>query len=205
MSLYSKYILPKVLDFCCATKPIRKQREKVVPLCKGIVLEIGSGSGLNFPYYKTSKVKKIFALEPDKEMIELARQETKKSSIEITFLQEYAERISLKDNSVDTILLTYSLCTIPDPISALKEMKRVLRSNGCLVYCEHGMAPESSIRKWQNRLNPINSYFSGGCNLNRNITQLITESGFKIQHSETMYLPGTTKLVGYNYWGTAVI
>ena len=205
MSLYSKYILPKVLDFCCATKPIRKQREKVVPLCKGIVLEIGSGSGLNFPYYKTSKVKKIFALEPDKEMIELARQETKKSSIEITFLQEYAERISLKDNSVDTILLTYSLCTIPDPISALKEMKRVLRSNGCLVYCEHGMAPESSIRKWQNRLNPINSYFSGGCNLNRNITQLITESGFKIQHSETMYLPGTTKLIGYNYWGTAVI
>ena len=205
MSLYSKYILPKVLDFCCATKPIRKQREKVVPLCKGIVLEIGSGSGLNFPYYKTSKVKKIFALEPDKEMIELAQQETKKSSIEITFLQEYAERISLKDNSVDTILLTYSLCTIPDPISALKEMKRVLRSNGCLVYCEHGMAPESSIRKWQNRLNPINSYFSGGCNLNRNITQLITESGFKIQKSETMYLPGTTKLVGYNYWGTAVI
>ena len=205
MSLYSKYILPKVLDFCCATKPIRKQREKVVPLCKGIVLEIGSGSGLNFPYYKTSKVKKIFALEPDKEMIELARQETKKSSIEITFLQEYAERISLKDNSVDTILLTYSLCTIPDPISALKEMKRVLRSNGCLVYCEHGMAPESSIRKWQNRLNPINSYFSGGCNLNRKITQLITESGFKIQKSETMYLPGTTKLVGYNYWGTAVI
>ena len=205
MSLYSKYILPKVLDFCCATKPIRKQREKVVPLCKGIVLEIGSGSGLNFPYYKTSKVKKIFALEPDKEMIELARQETKKSSIEITFLQEYAERISLKDNSVDTILLTYSLCTIPDPISALKEMKRVLRSNGCLVYCEHGMAPESSIRKWQNRLNPINSYFSGGCNLNRDITQLITESGFKIRKSETMYLPGTTKLVGYNYWGTAVI
>ena len=205
MSLYSKYILPKVLDFCCATKPIRKQREKVVPLCKGIVLEIGSGSGPNFPYYKTSKVKKIFALEPEKEMIELARQETKKSSIEITFLQEYAERISLKDNSVDTILLTYSLCTIPDPISALKEMKRVLRSNGCLVYCEHGMAPESSIRKWQNRLNPINSYFSGGCNLNRNITQLITESGFKIQKSETMYLPGTTKLVGYNYWGTAVI
>jgi len=205
MSLYSKYILPKLLGFCCATKPIRKQREKVVPLCKGIVLEIGSGSGLNFPYYKTSKVKKIFALEPDKEMTELARQETKKSSIEITFLQEYAERISLKDNSVDTILLTYSLCTIPDPISALKEMKRVLRSNGCLVYCEHGMAPESSIRKWQNRLNPINSYFSGGCNLNRNIMQLITESGFKIQKSETMYLPGTTKLVGYNYWGTAVI
>ena len=205
MSLYSKYILPKVLDFCCATKPIRKQREKVVPLCKGIVLEIGSGSGLNFPYYKTSKVKKIFALEPDKEMIELARQETKKSSIEITFLQEYAERISLKDNSVDTILLTYSLCTIPDPISALKEMKRVLRSNGCLVYCEHGMAPETSIRKWQNRLNPINSYFSGGCNLNRNITQLITESGFKIRKSETMYLPGTTKLIGFNYWGTAVI
>lgn len=205
MSLYSKYILPKVLDFCCATKPIRKQREKVVPLCKGIVLEIGSGSGLNFPYYKTSKVKKIFALEPDKEMIELARRETKKSSIEITFLQEYAERISLKDNSVDTILLTYSLCTIPDPISALKEMKRVLRSNGCLVYCEHGMAPETSIRKWQNRLNPINSYFSGGCNLNRNITQLITESGFKIRKSETMYLPGTTKLIGYNYWGTAVI
>ena len=205
MGLYSKYILPKVLDFCCATKPIRKQREKVVPLCKGIVLEIGSGSGLNFPFYKTSKVKNIYALEPDKEMIELARQETKKCPVEISFLQEYAERISLKDNSVDTILLTYSLCTIPDPMSALKEMKRVLRSNGCLVYCEHGMAPESSIRKWQNRLNPINSYFSGGCNLNRNITQLITESGFKIQKSETMYLPGTTKLIGYNYWGTAVI
>ncbi|MDC3087490.1 class I SAM-dependent methyltransferase, partial [Paracoccaceae bacterium] len=205
MDLYSKYNLPKVLDFCCAKKPIRKQREKVVALSKGIVLEIGSGSGLNFPFYKTSKVKKIYALEPDKEMIELARQETKKSPIEITFLQEYAERISLKDNSVDTKLLTYPLCTIPDTMSAPKEMKRVLKSNWCLVYCEHGRAPESSIRKWQNRLNPINSYFCGGCNVNRDITRLITESGFKIRKSETMYFPGTPKLIGYNYWGTAVI
>tara|TARA_X000001036_G_C20580512_1_gene766552 strand:+ start:453 stop:986 length:534 start_codon:yes stop_codon:yes gene_type:complete len=177
----------------------------VVPLCKGIVLEIGAGSGLNFPLYDTNKVKKLYALEPDREMIKLARRETKETPFKIIYLQEYAENISLKDNSVDTILLTYSLCTIPDPISALKEMKRTLKSNGHLIYCEHGMAPETSIKKWQDRLNPINSYFCGGCNLNRDISRLIVESGFKIKKLETMYLPGTTKLIGYNYWGIAVI
>ena len=205
MGLYSKYVLPKVTDFCCATKPIRKQREKVVPLCEGIVLEIGAGSGLNFPFYKAQNVKKLYALEPDEEMVKLAQKDKNNIEIDITYLKEFSENISLGDNSVDTILLTYALCTIPDPMSALKEMKRVLKPKGHLIYCEHGMAPDLSIKRWQDWLNPINSYFSGGCNLNRDITGLIVQGGFKIKNLDTMYLPGTTKVLGYNYWGTAVI
>ena len=205
MGLYSKYVLPKVTDFCCATKPIRKQREKVVPLCEGIVLEIGAGSGLNFPFYKAQNVKKLYALEPDEEMVKLAQKDKNNIEIDITYLKEFSENISLGDNSVDTILLTYALCTIPDPMSALKEMKRVLKPKGHLIYCEHGMAPDPSIKRWQDWLNPINSYFCGGCNLNRDITGLIVKGGFKIKKLDTMYLPGTTKVLGYNYWGTAVI
>ena len=203
MSLYSKYIVSKLINVGCGSKPIRKQREKVLPLCEGEVLEIGAGSGLNFPYYDPNNVSKIYALEPDSEMLRQARIAAKSWDLNIEFIESGAEEIALGDNVVDTVLLTYTLCSIRYPELALKEIRRVLRKNGKLVYCEHGIAPERGVRNVQNIMNYFYPYLAGGCNLNRDIPDLIRKNGFKLEDFETMYLPGTLKWSGYNYWGVA--
>ena len=147
MSLYSKYILSRLINAGCASKPICKQREKILPLCEGDVLEIGVGSGLNFAYYDPTNVSKIYALEPDGEMLRQARIEAKSWNLDIEFIESGAEEIALDDNVVDTALLTYTLCSIRYPDLALKEIRRVLRENGKLVYCEHGVAPDRGKKK----------------------------------------------------------
>ena len=202
MGFYNKYILPKIINAGCGTKPIRKQREKVLPLCKGIVLEIGCGSGLNFSFYEENNIDKLYALEPDKEMLRQAESVVKEVNFPITFLETGAEKIPLEDDSIDTALLTYTLCTIPDPLAALLEIRRVLKKGGKLVFCEHGMAPENNVKKMQNFINSF-FLFVGGCNLNRDIPSLIKDAGFLLDNLETMYLPKTPKWFGYNYWGSA--
>ena len=203
MGFYNKYILPKIINAGCGTKPIRKQREKVLPLCKGIVLEIGCGSGLNFSFYEENNIDKLYALEPDKEMLRQAESVVKEVNFPITFLETGAEKIPLKDDSIDTALLTYTLCTIPDPLAALLEIRRVLKKGGKLVFCEHGMAPENNVKKMQNFINSFWPIFVGGCNLNRDIPSLLNDAGFLVDNLETMYLPKTPKWFGYNYWGSA--
>ena len=203
MGFYNKYILPKIINAGCGTKPIRKQREKVLPLCKGIVLEIGCGSGLNFSFYEENNIDKLYALEPDKEMLRQAESVVKEVNFPITFLETGAEKIPLEDDSIDTALLTYTLCTIPDPLAALLEIRRVLKKGGKLVFCEHGMAPENNVKKMQNFINSFWPIFVGGCNLNRDIPSLIKDAGFLVDNLETMYLPKTPKWFGYNYWGAA--
>lgn len=202
MGFYNKYILPKIINAGCGTKPIRKQREKVLPLCKGIVLEVGCGSGLNFSFYEENNIDKLYALEPDKEMLRKAESVVKEVNFPITFLETGAEKIPLEDDSIDTALLTYTLCTIPDPLAALLEIRRVLKKGGKLVFCEHGMAPENNVKKMQNFINSF-WLFVGGCNLNRDIPSLIKDAGFLVDNLETMYLPKTPKWFGYNYWGSA--
>ena len=203
MGFYNKYILPKIINAGCGTKPIRKQREKVLPLCKGIVLEIGCGSGLNFSFYEENNIDKLYALQPDKEMLRQAESVVKEVNFPITFLETGAEKIPLEDDSIDTALLTYTLCTIPDPLAALLEIRRVLKKGGKLVFCEHGMAPENNVKKMQNFINSFWPIFVGGCNLNRDIPSLIKDAGFLVDNLETMYLPKTPKWFGYNYWGSA--
>ena len=203
MGFYNKYILPKIINAGCGTKPIRKQREKVLPLCKGIVLEIGCGSGLNFSFYEENNIHKLYALEPNKEMLRQAESVVKEVNFPITFLETGAEKIPLEDDSIDTALLTYTLCTIPDPLAALLEIRRVLKKGGKLVFCEHGMAPENNVKKMQNFINSFWPIFVGGCNLNRDIPSLIKDAGFLVDNLETMYLPKTPKWFGYNYWGSA--
>jgi len=202
---YEKYILPKLLDKCCSTKPVNYQRKKIVPHAKGTILEIGIGSGLNIPFYQKSKVEKIYGLDPSPELCEMAKQAAVKSEIDINFLLNGAEEIKLISNSIDTVLLTYTLCTIPNPFDALKEIKRVMKSDGRILFCEHGIAPDDKVIKWQNRINPLWGKLFGGCNINRDIPNILLESGFKINDLEQMYLPSTPKIVGYNYWGNAEI
>lgn len=204
MGFYDKYMLPKLVHFTCGQNPSMRQREKVVPLAVGRVLEIGIGSGLNIPFYDTHKVEHLWGLDPSAEMWSIAQKNAEQHHIEAEFLQSGAESIPLDSNSADTVIMTYTMCTIPGIHSALDEIKRVLKSGGKLIFCEHGKAPDKNIQRWQNHLNPIWKKFSGGCNLNRPIPELLEQSGFKSGDMQTMYLPGWRPGT-FNYWGTASI
>jgi len=203
MSFYKKYILPKAIDWACDKNPSRKQREKIIPLASGNVLEIGIGSGLNLPFY-TSKVKMLTAIDPSKELWKRTQSNTEKLPFLFKFIVASAEDIPENDHNFDTIVITYTLCTIPNLEKAFSEIKRVLKPSGKLLFCEHGKAPDEFVQKYQNFVNPVWKRIGGGCNLNRNIPALIEENGFTISKLETMYLPGW-KPASYNYWGIAEI
>ena len=205
MSLYEKYVLPKFLNCTCGSKPINYQRKKVVPLAQGLVLDVGIGSGLNIPFYDMSKIDKVLGLDPSVELNNLAKNVAEEHQIDIDFMLCGAEDIPLPDNHVDTVLITYTMCTIPDVLEANKEMLRVLKPGGKLVFCEHGQAPDPKVAKWQKRIDPLWGKIAGGCHLNRDIPNLITSAGFEIENMEQMYLPSTPKFAGYNYWGSANI
>lgn len=202
MSFYAERVLPHLIDFACSTRPQHKQREKVVHLAEGDVLEIGFGSGLNLPFYDAAKVRKIFGLEPSEGMRRKAQLAVESSDIEVEFIDLPGEEIPLENHSVDTVLMTYTLCTIPDPVKALEGMRRVLKPGGRLIFCEHGRAPDEDVRRWQSRLNPPWRRVAGGCNMNRDIPELLGEGGFEITMDERMYIPGP-RILNYNFWGTA--
>ena len=200
---YENYVLPKMLDCCCSTKPISYQRKKIVPEASGTILEIGIGSGLNIPYYQKSRVNKVIGLDPSEQLCKMAKKTADDNNFSIDFLVNGAEEIELPSNSIDTILLTYTLCSIPEPYIALKEIMRVMKSDGRILFCEHGIAPDEVVQKWQNRINPLWGKLFGGCNINRDIPNILKNGGFKINSLDKMYLPSTPKIVGYNYWGEA--
>ena len=204
MSLYEKYVLPKFLNCACGSKPVARQREKVVPLAEGKVLEIGIGSGLNLPFYDKTKVDEIWGLDPSEELSEMARAVAIQEGMEVNFISSGAEEIPLPDDHFDSVLITYTMCTIPEVMRANTEIRRVLKNQGKMIFCEHGAAPDDNIRKWQKRINPFWGIIAGGCNIDRNIPSLIQDSGFDIIEIEEMYLPNTPKIAGYNFWGYAV-
>ena len=201
MGLYDKYILPKFLNCACGSKPINYQRQKVVPLAKGKVLDIGIGSGLNIPFYNSDKIDKVIGIDPSHELIELAKELANDSKASIELVIGSAESIPYPDNFFDTVLVTYTMCTIPNVAIANKEMWRVLKDDGRLIFCEHGLAPDKKISKWQNRIDPFWGKIAGGCHLNRDIQKLITDAGFSFESLDKMYIPSTPKFAGYNYWG----
>ena len=203
MGFYSKYILPKVIHKVCGIKPTMIQRGKIVPEAKGKVLEVGIGSGLNIPFYDDKKVTHLVGLDPfpnRKALMEAAQ----KSPITFEFVQDSAEELSMERNEFDTVVSTYTFCTIDQLNKSLSEIKRVMKPSGRLIFVEHGKAPDDKILKTQNRVNPIWKKVSGGCNLNRNIPRLLEESGFEISNLETMYLPGW-KPATFNFWGFAKV
>lgn len=202
MSFYDDRVLPHLINLACGSKPARKQREKVVPLAAGDVLEIGFGSGLNLPWYDPAKVRRIWALEPASGMRKLAQKNIEASGLEVELIDLPGEEIPLDPDSVDSVVITYTLCTIPDVHAALAGVRRVLRPGGRLFYCEHGKAPDAGVHAWQNRLNPAWRRFAGGCNMNRDIPALLNDAGFEIEEDNRMYVPGIRAL-SYNFWGSA--
>jgi len=202
MGFYDRHILPHVLDCACATKPIRKQREKIIPLAHGDVVEIGIGSGHNLPYYDQDKVTKLIGIDPDANVWKKAAPNRAKFHKPLERLGLSGESIPLPDACADTVVVTYSLCTIPDPVKALVEMKRLLKPGAKLLFCEHGQAPDANVHTWQTRIDPMWKRIAGGCHSGRNIPSLLKSAGLKIDVMEEMYIPGP-KILSYNYWGQA--
>jgi len=203
MGFYENQILPHMINLACGAKPVRKQREKVVPHAEGRVLEVGMGSGLNIEFYNPDKVEMVWGLEPSEGMRKKAWPRVQAAPFRLEWLDLPGEEIPLEDNSADSIVVTYTLCTIPDWKAALEQMRRVLKPGGKLLFSEHGAAPDEAVRRWQARINPFWKKLAGGCNLNREIPRLLRSGGFDVRQLKTMYVPSTPKIAGFTYWGYA--
>lgn len=199
---YDRHVLPYLIDIACGLAPVQRQRARVVPLASGRVLEIGIGTGLNLPHYVRERVQQIVGLDPEQAMHRLARRRLAQTGLPVELVALSAERIPFADASFDTVLVTYALCTIPAPVAALREMRRVLKPGGRLIFCEHGRAPEAAVARWQDRLTPLWAACAGGCHLNRDVPALLAAAGFAAPDLQQGYLPGPRPLA-YHYWGTA--
>jgi ubiquinone/menaquinone biosynthesis C-methylase UbiE len=201
MGFYDDYILPGLINLAMRNKELRPFRERVVSAAEGRVLEIGVGSGMNLPFYRPP-VREVLALEPAPRLMTMAKSASRATSIPVKFLEASAEAIPLDEHSVDTIVTTWTLCSIPLVPTALTEMRRVLRPGGKLLFVEHGLAPDEGVRRWQDRLTPIWRRIGGGCHLNRPIRGMIEGAGFRIDRIETGYIPGP-KPMTFMYEGSA--
>lgn len=180
-----------------------RQRELVVPMAEGDVLEVGMGSGLNLPFYDPTRVRRIWGLDPAEEMAPWAARAAGGAHFPVELIRARGEEIPLASRSADTVVLTYTLCTVEDPLAALREVARVLRPHGRLLFCEHGVAPDPGVRRWQELLNPAWRRLSGGCHLQRDIPGLLRDGGFRLESLERGYIR-VWRPAGYNYWGWAV-
>ena len=203
MSLYETYFLPKLLDFCCGMEGFQNKRSQIVPMAHGRILEIGIGSGLNFDHYNFDRVEEIIGVDPAVSSVAMARSRSSKYNSKISFIESSAESIDLESSSFDCVVIGYSLCTIPDPLKALAEARRLMKPEGSLFFMEHGLAPEKNIQKWQHRLTPGWKKIGGGCNLNRDIENLISASGFQFKSLSKKYIKGP-KIAAFQYYGEAV-
>lgn len=201
MGIYRKLIFPKLIDLAMKDRDAAAIRSMLVPRATGSVLEIGVGSGLNLPFY-SSAVTHLRGVDPSAELLSMARRNTDRVSFPLELACESAEELRVDAGSIDTVVTTWSLCSIPDPLKALREMKRVLKPDGRLLFVEHGHSPDPKVQAWQRRINPIWKRISGGCNVNRKMDELIVSGGFRIVELQTMYRPGPRPMT-YTYQGSA--
>ena len=194
MGLYGRYILPHVLDCACGLPAVERERARLVPQARGRVLEIGIGTGRNLPHYNPANVDTIVGLDPAAEMHPRARRRLSETRLSVSLMAVSAEQIPAEDDHFDTVLVTYSLCSIPDPSLALREMRRVLKPDGALLFCEHGRSPEPKVARWQQRLTPAWRHIAGGCHLDRNVPELLTDAGFSIDTLDSGYIQGPKPL-----------
>jgi len=204
MSLYEKYVLPRLINLAMRNKDVTRLRAESVPQARGEVLEIGIGSGLNLPFY-SSGVRRVYGVDPSLELQRMAATKTSAVPFDVEFFTQSAEeRIPLPDSSIDTVVMTWSLCSIPNPAAALQQVRRVLKPDGRLIFVEHGRSPDHRVIVWQDRLTPIWKRIGGGCHLNRKIDDVIRAAGFQITHEKNFYLRGPRAMT-YTYQGMAAI
>lgn len=204
MAFYSKYVLPRLIDLAMRNQDASRLRAECVPHAQGDVLEIGIGSGLNLPFY-SSQVGHVYGIDPSIELQQMAAKKASDLPFEVTLFHQSAEEsFPVPNSSIDTIVMTWSLCSIPDPTTALQQMKRVLKPDGRVIFVEHGRSPDISVVKWQDRITPLWKHITGGCHLNRKIDDLIRAAGFHTTEQREFYLPGPRPMT-YTYQGVATL
>ena len=202
MGFYAKHVLPRCIDLAMRNRETARLRADWLPRARGNVLEVGIGSGLNLPFY-SSEVQHVYGVDPSRELGEMARKRAATVPLSVDLLLQPAESpLPLDEASIDTVVLTWTLCSITNTLEALLQMKRVLKSDGSLLFVEHGRSPEPAVLRWQDRLTPLWKRVTGGCHLNRKIDELIEAAGFQITELKTCYMPGPRPMT-YTYQGSA--
>jgi ubiquinone/menaquinone biosynthesis C-methylase UbiE len=204
MPFHRDRIYPHLVSLLGNPKPFRKVRQRIVPSAQGKVLEIGVGPGVNFAHYDPARVSKVYALEPNPGMIRLAERRRCLTGLDVEFLDIPGEHIPLEEGSVDTVVSTFTLCTIPGVLEAIRGFGRVLKPGGRLIFFEHGLSPDPRIRRLQEWWEPITRWVFEGCHLTRDIPSLLTQGGFQIEQMETAYLAEFPKSFTHCWWGTAI-
>jgi SAM-dependent methyltransferase len=203
MPFYRDQIYPRLVKMLGDPEPVGDIRRRLVPRAQGKVLEIGVGPGVNFVHYDLARVSKVYALEPNAGMMRLAERQRRRTRLDVEFLRLPGERIPLPDAAVDTVVSTFTLCTIPGVGDTLREVARVLKPSGQLLFLEHGLSPEPPLRRWQEWSEPLPRWLFEGCHLTRDIPALIAAGGFQTAEMETAYLARFPKSWTYCFWGTA--
>ncbi len=203
-TLYERFVLPRLLACACSAPPIEKQRAKIVPLASGKVLELGIGMGLNLIHYDATKVESVTGVDPAAELRAAAVAAPRDPRLVVHVEAGTAEALPFTAGSFDCVVCTFTLCSVQQPDAALAEALRVLKPGGRFLYCEHGLAPDAGVAKWQRRIEPVWKRIAGGCHLTRPVTAAIAAAGFSITRQDSMYLPRAPRFAGWNEWGEAV-
>jgi len=204
LPFYKSRIYPRIVTLLGNPEPVQKIRHLLIPVAQGTVLEVGVGPGVNFPYYDAARVSKIYALEPNLGMKKCADNQRRQTKLDVEFLDLPGERIPLADESVDTVVSTFTLCTIPGVIEAIKGIRRVLRPGGQFLFFELGLSPDKNVRRWQESTEPLFKWALAGGHVTRNIPGLIEAGGFRVERMETGYLAPFPKAWSYYFWGVAL-
>jgi ubiquinone/menaquinone biosynthesis C-methylase UbiE len=203
LSVYQRLIVPRLINAAMRNKRLVPLRERQVAEARGRVLEIGIGSGLNLPFYRRD-IEAVIGIDPSLELLTMARKHTAWLHFPVKLLHGPAEELPLEDQSVDSVVITWTLCSVAAPGRVLAEARRVLQPGGALIFVEHGQAPEAAVRRWQDRLTPVWRKLAGGCHLNRPIEGLIAQAGFEFASLETGYLVKGPRVATYHYLGRAL-
>ncbi|MCW7541660.1 class I SAM-dependent methyltransferase [Aquabacterium sp. A7-Y] len=201
VSWYERRVLPYLLDFACGLSPFTRRRQAVVPFAQGRVLEIGVGTGLNLPHYKRDRVQVLVGIDPAEQMHPFARRRAVRAQLPLELRTLAAERLPFDAQSFDTVVCTYTLCSVTSPAAVLAEIRRVMRPQGKLLFAEHGLAPDPAVVKWQRAIEPTWAKLVGNCHLTRDVPKLLGEAGFRVS-MQTGYIT-RPKALAFNLWGEA--
>ncbi|RMF70989.1 MAG: class I SAM-dependent methyltransferase [Alphaproteobacteria bacterium] len=204
MGFYERFVLPVLIDVACGNRQVAHQRSLVVPEAEGVVVEVGAGSGRNLPFYRRERVRRLIAVDPSAPLLHKAQARARRLGLDVDWREGVGEELPVADGEADTVVITYTLCTVADPAATLAEARRVLRPGGRLLFVEHGAAPDEAVRRWQERLDRLVwPKIAGGCHLARRPDAALEAAGFRFDRLEMGYLPKTPRSLGFNYWGAA--